>query len=268
LALDTVQQALICAGVWNYLVTRFGDFANLAILHKPLIVGTIFKTTVAAVVQIFLTHRIWKYDHKIWPIVALLIPSAISQPVVNIVYIYKTLTVTTVAGLEEVQRLTQFINGMAAAVDMIIAICMVVLLIRGQTGFNKSTDRVIGRLIVVTVNTGLWTGVVALLIVILSTAYPNDIYYAWPSYVLSPLYCNTLLANLNSRKYIRSGQPGLATTGGGSQSLQPPPVVFGPNGMRPSTSTSGRLTDVYNIGADKTSEDLERGNSSLPSLKY
>ncbi|TFK79503.1 hypothetical protein K466DRAFT_457551, partial [Polyporus arcularius HHB13444] len=79
------------------------------------------------------------------------------------------------------------------------------------------------RLVILTVNTGLWTGVVAIidliLVCLLSSqsrflrshaplvsqvvALPNGVQYCAVEFPIGSLYVNAFLANMNSRTYVR-----------------------------------------------------------------
>jgi hypothetical protein len=89
------------------------------------------------------------------------------------------------------QRVANGLNGAATAVDITITIALCTLLIMGRTGFEKcetfmppfyrhwlilcysSTDRMILRLIFISVNTGLWSAIFAFLSVILVGNTPD-----------------------------------------------------------------------------------------------
>ncbi|KAH0836829.1 hypothetical protein J3R83DRAFT_8605, partial [Lanmaoa asiatica] len=99
--------------------------------------------------------------------------------------------------------------SVGAGVDVLIAICLTFLLVRKRTstGFI-STVHILQRLVLFAVNTGIWTATFALLTVILLHLFPLNLLYAVFGIPLCSVYCNTLLANLNARAYIR----GEATT--------------------------------------------------------
>ncbi|KAH0828789.1 hypothetical protein J3R83DRAFT_3233 [Lanmaoa asiatica] len=101
--------------------------------------------------------------------------------------------------------LTTFLS-VAAAVDVLIAISLTFLLVSKwtTTGFT-STAHHLQRLAVFSVNTGIWTATFALLTVILMQLFPSNLLYAVFGIPLCSVYCNTLLANLNVREYVRSG---------------------------------------------------------------
>ncbi|GJE83991.1 hypothetical protein PsYK624_000650 [Phanerochaete sordida] len=69
----------------------------------------------------------------------------------------------------------------------------------------RRTDKVILRLTILTINTGLWTAVLAIIDFSLIAWRPLNTVFVIFEYPLSALYLNTFLANLNARKYVRAG---------------------------------------------------------------
>jgi len=70
---------------------------------------------------------------------------------------------------------------------------------------SSSTDRMLLRLIFISVNAGLSTALFALLFLILFLIYPTDLIYPALYLPLCTAYCNSLLANLNMRSFVRGG---------------------------------------------------------------
>ncbi|KAN0088272.1 hypothetical protein V8E55_005329 [Tylopilus felleus] len=104
--------------------------------------------------------------------------------------------------------------ALAAGGDVLVAIFLTFLLIhkRRATGYS-STAHVLQRLTAFAVNTGIWTTLFALLSVILLHVFPSNLLPTVFIIPLCPLYCNTLLANLNVRAYVR-GEPTAHDAGG------------------------------------------------------
>jgi len=64
----------------------------------------------------------------------------------------------------------------------------------------------LARLIILSVNSGLWTSIFALLSTVTAEiAIPNNLIYTWTQFCLSPLYCNSILGCLNARAFINNG---------------------------------------------------------------
>ncbi|KIJ63605.1 hypothetical protein HYDPIDRAFT_113084 [Hydnomerulius pinastri MD-312] len=202
---DTVHAFLTCIGVWNYLILHFGDLAYVELTHPPLLLSIIVTYLVSFTVQSFFIYRIWflSKDRFKWTFPVLLMPFVTAQPG----YTANAMVNTSVQALSGpyLTKLANAANGSAAAVDISITIALCTLLGMGRTGFNKNTDRMLLRLIVISVNTGLCTAVLAFLSVILLVIFPNDLIFTGVYFPLCTVYCNTLLANLNVRSYARGG---------------------------------------------------------------
>jgi len=80
----------------------------------------------------------------------------------------------------------------------------------------KKTNNMINRLIILTINTGMATLLVTLLTIIFYKAQPNTLNYTFFNILVSPLYCNSVLANLNSRDYVRGVKRVPIQSGGSS----------------------------------------------------
>ncbi|KIJ64820.1 hypothetical protein HYDPIDRAFT_28180 [Hydnomerulius pinastri MD-312] len=226
LVLDTAHKFLLCAGskytdlvvmdvalrstgvVWNTLVQNYGDFLNLLVIHPPILLASSVTTLVSVIVQSYFVYRVWFLSRGPfkWIFPCVLTPFVVAQPIITWYYTAKAWNapVFEISSDPVLMKLTNASNGTAAAVDIVIAIAMCTLLAMGRTGFNKKTDRMLLRLMIISLNSGLWTAVLALLSTVLLVALPStEIVYAGVYYPLCTLYCNTLLANLNVRSYLR-----------------------------------------------------------------
>ncbi|PPQ93411.1 hypothetical protein CVT25_004728 [Psilocybe cyanescens] len=103
--------------------------------------------------------------------------------------------------LHKIHKLSISINGTAAAADVIIAATMTYLLYSQRTGW-ASTDGMVNRLVIFTVNTGILTSMVALITLVIAVSLPNSPMYAAFYFITSKLYLNTMLASLNARNSI------------------------------------------------------------------
>ncbi|KAJ7030767.1 hypothetical protein C8F04DRAFT_1365286 [Mycena alexandri] len=93
----------------------------------------------------------------------------------------------------------------AASIDITIAGCMTYYLIKTDTGFRQ-THALVTKLIRLSIETGVFTGLLAVLILALFFGIPGKGYYAVPGYVISTVYANTMFAVLNSRFHILNGR--------------------------------------------------------------
>ncbi|KIJ64795.1 hypothetical protein HYDPIDRAFT_28156 [Hydnomerulius pinastri MD-312] len=205
--LDTLHKFLACAGIWNYLVQYYGDFINLEDSHPPIFLASLVTSLLSFITQSFFVYRIWSLNKTRfkWVVPAALMPFITAQPVICSYYVAKALVASNADAVrgDLLKTVANASNGIAAAVDVVIAIAMCILLAMGRTGFNQNTDRMLLRLMFISINTGLWTAVVAVLAVILLVALPSEEVYSVAILPLGTLYCNTLLASLNVRSYVR-----------------------------------------------------------------
>ncbi|KAF7795536.1 hypothetical protein EIP86_006698 [Pleurotus ostreatoroseus] len=95
-------------------------------------------------------------------------------------------------------------HGVNVFLDLFFVIAMIILLAKERRSFHQ-TQRMVHRLLVVVINTGLITTLSTLLTLIFVGASPNTFIYAFFNILISPLYGNSVMANLNSRDYIRGG---------------------------------------------------------------
>jgi len=104
------------------------------------------------------------------------------------------------------------------------------MLAKSRTGFRR-TDSLVNILLVYTINTGLLTGIVAMLCFILYAVMPDTYIFMAIFLNLSKLYLNALLATLNARSNLRDQMngaisiiplPGIAESGSDNSSKRIP----------------------------------------------
>jgi len=150
-----------------------------------------------------------------------MVPAVVSQLVLSLAYLGKVLYSTNgsvhvvgPATLNSKALVGLFASCMfvSAGVDILIAIFLTYYLTTHRRAGFKSTVHVLQRLTVLAVNSGIWTAAFALLTAILLQVLPTTMLFNAIGMPLCGMYSNTLLANLNSRKYIRfvtSGDVGM-----------------------------------------------------------
>ncbi|KAJ7216769.1 hypothetical protein C8J57DRAFT_1396355 [Mycena rebaudengoi] len=159
---DTVHQGLLLSYEYSILITHFGD------LEPRFQVNTILRPVIciSVPIQLFFLNRIWRLSGK-KNIIPLFLVACILLEIVYFQWaLHKDVTTTTI--LVGTKRL-----------DTSLTI----------------TKRLLTHLIVYSVNSGLWTALIAVFCVMTMIAYPQHI------------YIHTLLANLNIRQHIRGLRP-------------------------------------------------------------
>jgi len=155
--------------------------------------------------QCFYMRRIYLLsNHPVvkWSIPALLSPLISWQLVGNIIYVTRGLTFQLNAQLTSLNKIQVAVNASAAAVDIITALTACILLYRSRTQM-PATNRLIGSLIISSINTGAWTALFATIAIALIVSNPDYPFYGITHLPLCALYCNSLLGTLISRNLIR-----------------------------------------------------------------
>jgi len=212
-ALDTVHLALTIAGAYKYIIAGLENPLTISSAGPELIFQLLLTPLVALPAQGFFVYRIYIFSDKNILTPVIWVPLAIYQLVTALIYVVKTLYIDS-NGLHVVDfrvlsdRFLEVIAtstlAVAAAVDVMTTVILTFMLFRKRNSTVYSrTAHILQRLAMFAINTGLWTAVFALLAVIVLQIYPGNVIYVVFAVPLCSVYCNTLLANLNARGYIR-----------------------------------------------------------------
>ncbi|KAH9858596.1 hypothetical protein C2E23DRAFT_9665 [Lenzites betulinus] len=201
-ASDTVHQGLISYSLYYYLITQYGNPIALTEMSNSIIIEVFFNSFIGLFVQSFFTARIWTLSGKKPLVVVPVILLVLGEFVVTMTYAIKALFMKTFLDLARYKGLTITVNALAAAGDVVIAIILCTILNNSRTGFSKS-NKLINKLIIFAVNTGLLTSICASLTFITVVALPNTFIYITFFFLLGRLYSNSLMATLNARQHLR-----------------------------------------------------------------
>ncbi|KAF7432827.1 hypothetical protein PC9H_004770 [Pleurotus ostreatus] len=210
---DTIHQVLISHTVYHYLVSNYTNPAMLA--------NIIWLSLICLLVQGFLTMRVWRMSNKNKILTFIVLCLVIAE--------FGMMQLQTWLELSQLKGLSMAVNVLAAAGDALIAASLVFLLRRSRTGFKKS-DTMISRLIVFTVNTGLFTSICAVMSLVSIIVWGNTLIYVAFYFSLGRLYSNSLLATLNARQEIRNLADEMDTL---SLSFRSGPSSFGSGSKKP-----------------------------------
>ncbi|KAF8323559.1 hypothetical protein F5887DRAFT_1026056 [Amanita rubescens] len=259
---DVMHQALITHTIYTYLITYFGEAAQLGNIVWSLIAEVLFNGLTCLLVQSFLTMRVWRMSNRnIW-VTSIIVIFVIAEFVCVVVYTGLAFPMQNFIQLETLKRLSIAVNALAAAGDVSIAAVLCLLLHKSRTGFHRS-NTMINKLILFSVNTGLLTSLCALASLIsIVVAGENFIYIAF-YFCIGRLYSNSLLATLNARKMIRGGDGGFQSTGEDySFSLRDVPKNT-TIGSRRTADISIRIDTTKATESDKNSAGRDIRRSSL-----
>ncbi|PBK76500.1 hypothetical protein ARMSODRAFT_228287 [Armillaria solidipes] len=200
---DTLHTAFLSHGFWRVIDNNVSPVTiEVWYLYTSIPTGIVGSTT-----QLFFTWRIWRFcSGSRWrSVIILLVPASLYMFPGILAFVIICQNPGWTISSESVTKLLESIWAVSATVDILISASLLSILWIGRRDTFKSTTQILHRLSIVIVNTGLWTSVVILTTLVGLVVWEAQDVYAALSFITCPLYCNTLLANLNTRDYIQKG---------------------------------------------------------------
>ncbi|KAH7926920.1 hypothetical protein BV22DRAFT_1194012 [Leucogyrophana mollusca] len=198
LVLDALSSSFAMEMTYNYLVTNFTNvdaiaYTNLGITPYPVLTGI-----TAFVVQCFFAWRIRVLTGNTLLAIVIALLSSV-QLLASIGTMIGGIIVQQFAELDRVKQVSLLWLLGSVVTDAIITVALVWFLRNSRTGFAP-TDNLTGKIIRLTVQTGLLTTTCALGVVIAYLVSTNTTMHLAFGLPLSKLYTNSLMSSLNARK--------------------------------------------------------------------
>lgn len=200
--MDILNMATLIHSMYHYTILNFGVFANLGDVVWSLYVATAAGGVVTFTVQTFFCMRIYRITSWI-PAVACWI-LAVTRIILISLFIRNLADAGNFGAIQTDQTLRAFSLGtfiVGAVSDVLIAGFVCIGLLRARTG-SSSTNKLVNKLIAVTIGSGLLTSVVAVCDVVTFVVMDNFVHLAFLT-ILPKLFSNSMLASLNERMYTR-----------------------------------------------------------------
>jgi len=199
IVLETVQSVLAIAYIYDRLVNNFGDLIAQATPTPLIQVETLMVGLISMIVQSFFAWRVRVLTGKKWLgwlVTALAVISGCASIVLSV------LSWTLSKGFLDQGLILQnmailWLVG-ATVTDTVITVVLVTHLHRRRTGFSN-TDRIIDRIIGVTLQTGLLTAISAAINLVLYLTTSTTADQLMVNIALAKLYSNSLVSSLNVR---------------------------------------------------------------------
>ncbi|KIJ43420.1 hypothetical protein M422DRAFT_779791 [Sphaerobolus stellatus SS14] len=220
--IDGIHTAFIAHAVYHYTVINYAKPTALSFNEWSLTIQVPVTTLVGCLAQCFFAGRIYIVGRNIYATIGVistslsafgtehiffssfwvLTPNLISEAF-SIVVAQKLFATKLTSRLHEL--IWAMITSLAldAACDLMIVVTLCYYLNRRRSGF-KSTETLINKLIMWTINTGLLTSVVAVVDLICVVSMQDNLVYAGVFFIVSKLYANSVLASLNLRGILKS----------------------------------------------------------------
>ncbi|KAI0044337.1 hypothetical protein FA95DRAFT_265312 [Auriscalpium vulgare] len=202
-AIETVQTALNGVDLYHWFGSGWGNFeaisnGNYSPMDVPFVSGI-----VSFIIQVFFCHRISTLNKSLWWL-TILIAISLLQAIGGMGSGIQGLTKPSPEYVKRTKILVYLWLLGDAVADVMIATSMTILLLRVRNPHFPSSNRVLSKLVRLTIETNIVSASVAVITLILYAAIPAHPYFFIPAFTVSKIYSNTLLVTLNNRTAIRS----------------------------------------------------------------
>ncbi|PCH44979.1 hypothetical protein WOLCODRAFT_165532 [Wolfiporia cocos MD-104 SS10] len=208
--LDTLHLSCSFHAVYWYLITNFGNSARLSAVVWSFKAQLMIDAFVTVSCHTFYMIRVWKLNaiarrgHKV-PMLPLIVSLALLSGYAAVIATGWAVVRTDTYNeyLEPTEKwVTYYPLSTAIVIDAVIAICLCRLLAQCRTG-NQRTDSVLAWLMFYTVNTGILTGTVQLLAMIMFAVFPHRFIFIAIEFSVTKIYINSFMAMFNARRTLR-----------------------------------------------------------------
>ncbi|KAF8319952.1 hypothetical protein DL93DRAFT_2153006 [Clavulina sp. PMI_390] len=200
-AIQLFQVACVSEGLWHYLIVSYGN--PFALLKGTWQIATYQLCSVlqSGTVQAFFAYRVYRLSHSLTFGVTVGLFALVQFVFGMIVSVKGNIILSFIEIVAEIRWLVTLWLGIQTAADLVIALSMVYLLHQRRTGF-KTTDSMLNLMIVWTINTGLITAILSVIVLVYFALYGFHFVVLALGVPMGSFYSFTMLANLHSRSHI------------------------------------------------------------------
>ncbi|KAM5544619.1 hypothetical protein V8D89_001517 [Ganoderma adspersum] len=198
---ETVNSILPVHLSYYHLVANY--FNPLALASDTLSLRLLAPTSAITILacQSFYVRRVFLVDCRYRLIVAGTIVLLIVETAFAIVLSVQAFKGHQMQDFVDMTWTVSVFYGVDMVIDSTLTGTLIVYLLRNRTGTQRN-DSMIQTLIVYTINTGLVTSIVGMLAFIFGLIMPGNLVYFAMGIVVTKLYANSVLALLNTRRYL------------------------------------------------------------------
>ncbi|KJA19685.1 hypothetical protein HYPSUDRAFT_89271 [Hypholoma sublateritium FD-334 SS-4] len=264
---STVHSVLMTTGIWK-LIDASAHSVEIRLEVPPieLLVSFILRTVVTVSTEAYFSLRLYRLGGFRKRISFFLLPLLLLQIVGGLVYLVyineKSRRYTIIKVLQ------MAIIAASGAADIVICIAKSAQLWRRylssqQSGaqIERRLDIIVRKSIFLSLNTGSWTAVISIVVLILLITQPHSSLYLAISFLIAPLQCITFLASISflySVRRHRNESPATTSNNGDntfdSRSADPVPISENHPSSRTAQEGHIRMTNVLHL--PKQSQDI------------
>ncbi|KAF8319963.1 hypothetical protein DL93DRAFT_2074274 [Clavulina sp. PMI_390] len=195
------QVACVTESLWYYFIASYRNPFALLNGNWELSIYQLSSVLQSGTVQAFFAYRVYQLSNS-WAFGITVGLFALVQFVFGmIVSVKANIILSFLEIVAQIRWLVTLWLGIQSAADMVIALSMVYLLQQRRTGF-KTTDSMLNLMTVWTVNTGLLTAIISIVVLIFFALYGFHFVVLSLGLPMGGFYSFTMLANLHSRSHI------------------------------------------------------------------
>lgn len=201
--LDLLHTITVFAADWSWLIDHFNDMGVVNRIPWSLGVTVVLTAMVTVIVHFFFAYRIFCLSRGNWFVVGPIVALAVTRLAFASASCAEMMIHPTFA--EFVKKAAWvFTMGLVTStiLDVVITSCLLWYLDHARTGF-AGMDQIVNTLCLYAIENGLLTSVAIVTSLGCWLGMKQNLVFLAIHFALSKLYANSLLATLNSRKYIR-----------------------------------------------------------------
>ncbi|KAI9000596.1 hypothetical protein BD414DRAFT_532450 [Trametes punicea] len=199
--LDALHLLLYGATMWAFLVRKQLEGLGPVILPWESSAQLLCNACAIVMIQSFYAHRIWTLSNS-QGLATLLAMFICGDFALAITLFVRSIMTDDVEDFVELTSLDIALNATTATTDVLLSGTLVILLAMSRTT-SIGVKRLINKLVLYTINTGLLTSICAILSVVAVILLPTAALYVMLYYIGTRLYSVSLLATLNARAGLR-----------------------------------------------------------------
>ncbi|KAG1722899.1 hypothetical protein EDB19DRAFT_1916402 [Suillus lakei] len=217
-AMQIAHMICVSSTLWNTAVSSYDDSLKLQILPLGADATILFTGITGALVESYFAFRLWKLSKRL-PLVLLSLVFCVIAQVVSLVITVKAFNMTSVTAFEIDQNTPITLSLTSRVLCDLILTLSIAWYLRKQR-----TTSTIDRLVLWTIETGLITSLVAVLVMSFFLAMKQNYIWLGIYTTLATVNANSFLASLNGRLILRSvvneslHMNALSTSSGGGRS--------------------------------------------------
>jgi len=196
---DTLSLLLVCHGLYTYLVTSFANPFGLLKIVWSIGVDPALGGLVALMAHGYLGYRVWRICNKNMILGIVMVILSLACFAISIVAVVVANRFVFWTDTPELKWLAITASSLTVAVETIIAVVLCAYLHKRRHTGMMSTQKLVRKIIIYAVNTGVAAVLMSVMDLVMYLAFPGTLIFLPFNFIVTKVYANALLANLNAR---------------------------------------------------------------------